>query len=382
MKKNTRFGTLYGFELRKIFKNRIAMIAFLIFFVFGFMQGELEVSGNIAPEILEIYRSLDGRVIDNELISEWNEACDEYGKAINDEDKVYESMEEWIKDIAGWRKAIGDLETDYLYSERLAGIEEAYEECFLNEGEKAYWRAQEEKIEKPFVWYDTFIAFGIQNGISNTIIIMLLVITAALSTIFASETQRKTDSMIRASVNGNKELYFAKILAGTTFAMASETVYLIVFLTYVRLRWGFGGLEVAEQIIYPYTQMDLNAKDVVIILIVLSLLGTFMLTAVTMFLSDILRNGVGTMAAMIGGYLGLFALSSAVPMQMKTLSKIINLFPGIQISPRLVYEFRLFKIGGTYLRSYQAAGISYVIISAALLILGYFHYKKYEIKSN
>lgn len=382
MKKNTRFGTLYGFELRKIFKNRIAMIAFLIFFVFGFIQGEFEVSGNIDPEILEIYRSLDGRVIDNELISEWNEACDEYGKAIKDEDKAYESMEEWIKDIAGWRKAIGDLETDYLYSERLAGIEEAYEECFLNEGEKAYWRAQEEKIEKPFVWYDTFITFGIQNGISNTIIIMLLVITAALSTIFASETQRKTDSMIRASVNGNKELYFAKILAGTTFAMASETVYLIVFLTYVRLRWGFSGLEVAEQIIYPYTQMDLNAKDVVIILIVLSLLGTFMLTAVTMFLSDILRNGVGTMAAMIGGYLGLFALSSAVPMQMKTLSKIINLFPGIQISPRLVYEFRLFKIGGTYLRSYQAAGISYVIISAALLILGYFHYKKYEIKSN
>ena len=103
MKKNTRFGTLYGFELRKIFKNRIAMIAFLIFFVFGFMQGELEVSGNIAPEILEIYRSLDGRVIDDELISEWNEACDEYGKAINDEDKAYETMEEWIKDIAGWR---------------------------------------------------------------------------------------------------------------------------------------------------------------------------------------------------------------------------------------------------------------------------------------
>ena len=211
---------------------------------------------------------------------------------------------------------------------------------------------------------------------------MLLVITAALSTIFASETQRKTDSMIRASVNGNKELYFAKILAGTTFAMASEIVYLIVFLTYVRLRWGFSGLEVAEQIIYPYTQMDLNAKDVVIILIVLSLLGTFMLTAVTMFLSDILRNGVGTMAAMIGGYLGLFALSSAVPMQMKTLSKIINLFPGIQISPRLVYEFRLFKMGGTYLRSYQAAGVSYILISVLLLATGYFLYKKYEIKSN
>ena len=174
----------------------------------------------------------------------------------------------------------------------------------------------------------------------------------------------------------------AKILAGTTFAIASEIIYLVVFMTYIRLRWGFDGLEVAEQLIYPFTQMDLSAGDLVIILIVLSILGTFMISAITMFLSDILRNGVGTMAAVIGGYMGIFALSTAIPLEMKTLSKIINLFPGVMISPRLVYEFRLFKIGGTYFRSYQVAAVTYVIIPILLLALGYFHYKKYEIKSN
>ena len=382
MKKNTRFGTLYGFELRKIFKNRIAMIAFLIFFVFGFMQGELEVSGNIDAETLEAYKSLNGRTIDDELISEWNEACDEYGKVIDEEDLAYESMEAWVKDIAGWKKAIGDVDADFLYSERLDLIDDAYEECYLDEGEIDYWHSQEEKIEKPFVWYDSFIPIGIQFGISNTIIIMLLVVAAALSTIFASETQRKTDPMIRSAINGGKELYFAKILAGTTFAIASESIYLVVFMTYIRLRWGFDGLEVAEQLIYPFTQMDLSAGDLVMILIVLSILGTFMISAITMFLSDILRNGVGTMAAIIGGYMGIFALSTAIPLEMKTLSKIINLFPGVMISPRLVYEFRLFKIGGTYFRSYQVAAVAYVIIPIVLLVLGYFHYKKYEIKSN
>ena len=382
MKKNKCFGALYKFELLKILKNKVAVITFLIFFVFGFLQGEMEVGGNITPEELYEYQTLDGRILDDQLIGEWAAVTDEYGEVIYEENTAYESLTSWIKDIVGYGTVLKDISIERLYEERLKTIDEAYRDCYLDEGEIAYWKALEETLDKPFVWVESYIAWGLQNGVTNTIIIMLLVLSVSLSTVFSIENQRKTDPMIRASINGEKESYLAKILAGSTFCLFTVLLYLGVFLSYFGLKWGFGGMDAMEQVIYPFTQMDLTAGQTTVILIVLTILGSVLLSSMTMFISCVLRNGMGTMAIMVGGYLGMFAVVNSISMEAKTLSKTLSLFPAIQISPRLVYEFRLFKIAGHYFRSYQVAGASYVIISAALLVIGYFLYKRYEIKSN
>lgn len=151
---------------------------------------------------------------------------------------------------------------------------------------------------------------------------------------------------------------------------------------YVRIKWGFDGMDALETVIYPFTQMNLTAWQTTVILLILTVLGSFLLSTVTMFVSCVLRNGMGTMGIIVGGYFGLFALGTSIPMHMKTLSKICCLFPALQISPRLVYEFRLFKIAGHYFRSYQVAGMSYVAVALLLIFFGYIHYKRYEIKSN
>ena len=285
-------------------------------------------------------------------------------------------------DIAGYGSVLKEATADGLYEGRLNTIEEAYRDSYLDEGEIAYWRAQEEKLDKPFIWVDSYISWGLQSGVTNTIVIMLLVLAVSLSTVFSVETQRKTDPMIRASINGEKESYLAKILAGSTFCLFTVVLYLGVFLTYFGIRWGFGGMEALEQVIYPFTQIKLTAGQTTVILVILTILGSFLLSTVTMFISCVLRNGMGTMAIVVGGYLGIFAVGNSIPMKAKMLSKVFSLFPAIQISPRIVYEFRLFKIAGHYFRSYQVAGASYVIVSAALLVIGYILYKRYEIKSN
>ena len=382
MKKNGCFGALFKFELLKILKNKVAVIAFLIFFAFGFVQGECEVSGNIEPDTLKQYMGFDGRVLDSGFVEEWTETTDEYGNVPDGGNIAYESLTIWIKDIAGYGIVLDDVTADWLYEERLRIIDEAYTDSYLDEGEIDYWKAQEELIDKPFVWKDSYISFGVQNGISNTIIIMLIVIAVSLSTVFSTETQRKTDPMIRASINGEKETYFTKILAGSVFCLFSVLLYLGVFMSYVGIKWGFDGMDALETVIYPFTQMNLTAGQTTLILLVLTVLGSFLLSTVTMFISCILRNGMGTMGIIVGGYFGLFALGTSIPMHMKTLSKICCLFPALQISPRLVYEFRLFKIAGHYFRSYQVAGVSYVAVALILIIFGYIRYKRYEIKSN
>ncbi|MBP5253275.1 MAG: hypothetical protein J6Z21_05725 [Lachnospiraceae bacterium] len=340
------------------------------------------MSGNIEPATLKQYMSLDGRILDGELIEEWVEATDEYGNVPEGGNIAYESLTIWIKDMAGYGIVLNNVTSEWLYNERLRTIDEAYTDSYLDKGEIAYWKAQEEILEKPFVWKDSYISFGVQNGICNTIIIMLLVIAVSLSTIFSTETQRKTDPMIRASIGGGKETYFAKILAGSTFSLFSVFLYLGVFMGYVRIKWGFDGMDALETVIYPFTQMNLTAWQTTVILLILTVLGSFLLSTVTMFVSCVLRNGMGTMGIIVGGYFGLFALGTSIPMHMKTLSKICCLFPALQISPRLVYEFRLFKIAGHYFRSYQVAGMSYVAVALLLIFFGYIHYKRYEIKSN
>lgn len=57
-----------------------------------------------------------------------------------------------------------------------------------------------------------------------------------------------------------------------------------------------------EQVIYPFTQMDLTAGQTSVILVILTVLGSILLSSVTMFISCVLRNGMGTMAVIVGGY--------------------------------------------------------------------------------
>ncbi len=382
MKKDRCFGTIYKFELLKILKNKVAVITFLILFGFMFVQGEFEVSGNVEMDEFKNYAKLDGRKLDDKLLGEFNEVTNEYGEVINEKDRAYGSLEEWIKDIAGYGVALQDISETTLYEKRIETIDEAYRDSYLDEGEIAYWKEQEKTIDKPFEWKYTLTAVGVQEGISNITIMMLLVIAAGLSAVFSIETQRRTDSIIKASINGQKEIYFAKILAGATYCFFTVTLLIGSFLLYVRLKWGFDSLDAAEQVIYPFTQMKMTAGELACILVALSILGSFFMAAVAMFLSCVLRNTMGTMIILIGGYIGLFALGTSIPMEFKTLSKCVDLLPSFQVSQRVVYEFRLFKVAGHYFRSYQVAPVTYVSIAFTLIVWGYFIYRKQEIKSS
>jgi hypothetical protein len=87
------------------------------------------------------------------------------------------------------------------------------------------------------------------------------------------------------------------------------------------------------------------------------------------------------MAIVIGGHLALFAASTMVPYSMRGISQFLSLLPSTLVSSRLVYEFRLVKLGG-YLSCYQVAPILYILLTVVLVITGYIIYEKHEIKSN
>lgn len=375
------FGTLYKYELKKIIGNKVALVSFLVLFAFVFMQGEFEIRGNVEPAVLEQYRTLDGREIDDRLLGEMLSVSDDYGRITDETGIAYEDLADWVLKVIGYGASYKDIDAGTLYGARDLTIEEAHEMSELSDGEEAFWAEKESRVEKPFAYNQSLIAAGVLEGTSNLMIMMVVVIATGLASVFAMETQRKTDPMIRASLNGARELYFVKILAGMSYVLGSALLLLGTYYAYMYLRWGFDGMDSPVQIYLPFSQLPVSTGQLAGILVMLVILGSLFVSAFALFVSNITRNSLAAMAIIICTHLGLFALSTAVPVGMRVLSQFISLMPATLVSPRLVYEFRLVRLGG-YLTCYQAAPVIYVVFSVVLLVVGYVLYIKHEIKNN
>lgn len=381
MSKGRCFFTLYKFELLKILKNKVAIVTFFIFFVFAFIQGEFEITGNIEPSDIEKYKAFNGRVVDDEYIEELKAVIDEDRESISDEDKAYYDLKAWVDSVYDKDVDYANISLAQIYEERRNGIEEGYLEEKLSEGEISYWREKESEVDKPFVFFSDWIPSGVLEGTTNFSVYMIILVATSLAMIFSMETQRKTDPMIRATVNGTGKLYFAKVLAGFTYIISCLIIIVVGFLSYFGMRWGYSGMSAAVQMYWPLASEKMSIWQLEGILIMMLIVFSLLLSAFALFISNVTRNGVATMAIVIGGSIGMFVLASSIPMEHRYLSQAVQLFSPSVISSRLVYEFRLIKLG-SYFTVYEFIPMLYIFLSVVLIIAGFLFYKKYQIKCN
>lgn len=381
MSKGRCFFTLYKFELLKILKNKVAIVTFLIFFVFAFLQGEFEITGNIESSEIEKYKAFNGRVIDDTYIGELKTVVDEDGKFINGEDKTYSDLKSWIDSVYDNDADYANLNSAQIYEDRQANIEEGYLEEKLTEEEISYWRQKESEVDKPVEFFSTWIPSGVLEGTTNLSIFMIILVATSLAMIFSMETQRKTDPMIRTTVNGTRQLYFAKVLAGFSYIISCLLIMLIGFLGYLGIRWGFSGMSAAIQMYKPLASENMSVWQLEGILIGMLIMFSIFLSAFALYISNVTRNGVATMTVVIGGSIGMFALASSIPLEHRYLSQAVQLLSPSVISSSLVYEFRLIKLG-RYFTVYEFVPMLYILLSIVLIIAGYIFYSRYEIKSN
>ena len=381
MSKKGQFFSLYKFELFKILKNRVAMVTFIIFFAMSFIQGEFEISGNIEPSDLPKYAEFNGRTLDETMFSEILSVTDDIGDFTVDNNRKYFDARNWLREVMGYKPRFTDIDPAKVYDERTKAIEECFDDEILTEDEKNFWRQKETEVEKPFTFYSDWIPAGILEGSTNYSIYLIILVSTSLAMIFSMETQRKTDPMIRATINGTKRLYFAKVLAGVTYILGCLFIIIAGFMIYTGTRWGFPGMQAAVQIYWPLACEDMTLWELEGIIIVLLTVFALLLSAFSLLISNITRNGVATMAIVIGGCLGIFALSTSVPLEKRFLNQAIQFLSPSVISSRIVYEFRLVKLG-RYFTVSQFVPMLYIALSVILVIAGYVVYARHEIKSN
>ena len=395
--------TLYRFELKKILSRKIvritvaAMLVLTGFTICGQFMGGYYVDGQKLDSTYGIFQktraaemTLTGRVMDQQLL---NETWDGYGKIPVVTTTHYTGTKEYweyafpYSAIFNFVRAATHMTTSVamdwkpdeaeLYSMRQAMLENDWNSYYLTEGEKEYWRKQELFIEAPFEysykegWWtllDALYTFGLMAQ---------LTIAVCLSNVFTVEQTRKTHQLILCSRYGKGTLYRAKIFAGISFAAGVSLLYTVAAFVLTMAVLGGEGFSAAIQLIYPEYSAPLSVGGVVLIGYGVMLIASILTSVFTMVLSEILRNGIGTLAV-VGGII-ILSMFVNIPYQYRVLAQIWDYLPCTFVSIWNILDCRLIPFFGTYVTNMQFVPVMYIVMTGIFSAIGFKIYQGYQV---
>lgn len=127
----------------------------------------------------------------------------------------------------------------------------------------------------------------------------------------------------------------------------------------------------------PFSPLAITNKEMIIILIILFSAASVLYAMFTMFLSGWVKNGVAAMGMMIGIAFSVFKAAYTIPYEQRLWSQLFSMEPMTLISPLFGQEYRLVRLGGQYLMSWQVAPFVYIGICLVLLFAGERMYNRY-----
>lgn len=246
----------------------------------------------------------------------------------------------------------------------------------LTEQECEYWYKKYDRVSKPFVYQ---YAKGYENTMTNSYIlnwVLLLLVAASLSGIFADERILRTDALIFSALYGKKKLYVAKITAGLSVALGEAVVLFAANLGANLYCFGAEGANAVIQLLFPTSAWNITAGQGVAIMFGLFLLIALLYGMLTMFFSQVLKSSMATLAAMSGF---LFVTLFNLPNSLGIIAKLWKLRPNGFIGSWTFTSYQLYYVFGKLFNMVQVAPVVYLLLSVALIALAGMSYRRYQV---
>ena len=379
-------GTLYRFEVRKILRRKITVIAMIAvsLLMVAINIGEYVAGSKIVNKEEQI---LVGRAVDDKMLDEMRAAVEAKTVTLDDgtqmaigmgiNDPAYQPLMEYLRTIAGnIDKAYNMTEADL--EKRFGGvIDEIIRDQHLTDAEVDYWQAKRAQSPMP-------LTYGkIQNGWGDSVCILYVVsilsmisIAATLSGVFSDEAQLHTDALLFASRNGKKRLMTAKWLAGITVGMLETLVILLVSVGTEFAISGFGGGEASVQFFVGPTAMDMKISTAFWTCSGIMLVIGLLMSAFAMCLSQVFGNSVAVIASMT--VLWLVSMLSP-PYSWRLISQACSYLPVTFIGSWVFSDYRMVNLFGRLFTILQAAPVVYLILTVILSGLTKASYDRYQV---
>lgn len=395
-------GTLYRFELKKIFQKKLVWITFAVMLLAVVLSASGEVLGSYYVDGVKVdthyhmmktdrayERALNKRAVDQKLLAEMQAG---YAKIPEDADRYsitqeyqtyarpYSAVFNFVRQASGMAMEevrIWQPDEEEFYRLREEALEEEREYWQLTEAEKDFWRKEESKLQLPFVF---FYAGGYSKlaDVSYTAnLAALLLVGICLAGVFTDEHTRRTDQLLLAGKLGKKELYRAKMLAGMSFGAACALILSAAVWICCLGIYGADGFHAAVQFIFSGYSGKLSAGGAALILYGLLIVASVMVSAFVMMLSELLHSNIGTLAVLFG--ILLVPMFVNIPAQYRTVSQIFCYLPGELVNLWNTFDMRLVKVSGIFLTAWQAAPLLYLVLTAAFCLIAGRAYRRYQV---
>lgn len=358
-------GTLYRYEMKKLLSQKVLWIALFIMTAIIVAQGVTDlITGN--AELLKKADAISGRKVDQELISEIQEEnkLDEY--------PIMKNL--WMQCIQ--KNDLSGVDEQTLYSSRLTVIENEMNRYQLSDAEKAYWKAKDAQVQKPFVYQreDGYSALFSTIYVLN--FLMLLLVGIGVTGIFADEKSRGTDQLIFCSVNKHK-IFGAKMLAAVTAGLGIAVFFFGLVLLLGMGIYGVGGFDAQLQISIPCCMLPITVGQASLIMLGLLAMAGLLYAVLSAFLSQVLGNHSAAMGVMV---IVMILSMLNIPENIRSLSQIWRYMPGAFIGSWTFTDYRLTKVFGHYLNILQMGPIVWGLAAVVVFLIAKMSYDRYQVK--
>ena len=357
------FVELLRFELKKIFINKITILALTVSagMLLGIALTNYLVVNPYDRGVYEREAALEGRALDDALLAELAaEAVEAGGLSGIGPDSPYYHLAGYISRMQGTYLTIGEgpeseagnreLTAASVYQMREDLLEYIYDYFRLSDADKQWWKDKENLIEKPFVWQANFGIYSMKSSFGAAMNLFCMI--AAV-----------TDSFVLSTKEGKRHLWLVKFTAGEIFALAAGTLLLIAGMVPHLLFNGLHGINAPWQLIVPLCAYPYTAGQMLARYILTYYLGCLAIGALVMLFSVLFMNSMAAAGVIcLGLVLDLFL---SLPPHLGLLSQLRYLTPAQVLINSSMADPRLLRVFGLVLAPMQSAGLVYTVLTVA-----------------
>lgn len=380
------FGTLFGYELKKIWTRPMTWAAVLVFcgaFVWITVQPFFRSGGATftatdadGKEITQFLtageqyrlrvegaRKLSGQPVDEAFFRTAQETIPLDGERFDKEGYFYlidPSYRDFYTEFSEWL----DGTAERFYASHQNARELAWGR--LSEKDAAYWRAMEERVEKPYIYQPVLGPRMLMNmlGSAGLEMFLPLLVGLCLCDLYAQERRTRASALIFSSPRGKRCLYLAKTLAGAVSAVLAALIVVGAGALANLLLYGPYGYDGAIQL-SPWlwgSSLPITMGQGILILLGLLLAYALVCGAVTALMSVWNGNSVAAVAVSVGVMIGATVLD-------QTQEGWWEFMPANLVDERGLNSLHITNLFGVQLNILQSGFMLYLLVALGLTVV-------------